>query len=107
MDCPPSVFSKVLDALQIRKRESWCLSEAEKEAGGDARRAVQVVVVKEHDRACFEEFVDMHFPGCQSFITDLVAIDSSPAQEPPTRPYPEVYLGGSVDLDGTSFGDYW
>lgn len=108
IDCRPSVFSKVLDALRMRKRESWSLNKAEKETGRSTRgTAQQAVVVEERDRACFEEFVDMYFPGCQSFITDLAVFAAAPAQGAPNQSSSGVYFGGSVDVDSTSFGDYW
>ena len=65
MDCSPSVFSKVLDVLRMRKRESWA-----GKAGANYCEAR--VAVKPADRAAFDEFVDMYFPGCESFIMDLV-----------------------------------
>ena len=101
IDCRPSVFSKVLDALRIRKRESWSLSDAEKEAGGDARGTAKVVTVEKHDRAGFGEFVDMHFPGCQSFITDIVVCDATQAKDEPTVPDPDMFGDGEYEVD------YW
>ena len=71
VDCSPSVFSKVLDVLRMRKRVAW---------GGGAGWAGMAggdlgfrVVVKAADRAAFETFVRMYFPGCESFIMDYVA----------------------------------
>lgn len=86
IDCRPSVFSKVLDALRMRKRESWSLSKARKESGwrGEAR----VVVVQEDDRACLGEFVDMYFPGCTSFIMDLVVLAGPEARTRRRSPSP-------------------
>lgn len=49
----------------MRKRAAW--GEA---GGGDA--GVRVVI-KAVDRAAFESFVGMYFPGCENFIMDLVA----------------------------------
>lgn len=65
MDCRPSVFSKVLDVLRMRKRAAW--GEA---GGGDA--GVRVVI-KAVNRADFDSSVGMYFPGCENFIMDLVA----------------------------------
>ncbi|CAN0201139.1 unnamed protein product [Ectocarpus sp. 4 AP-2014] len=64
-DCSPSVFSKVLDVLRMKKREAW--------AGDDKKMgAVALVTIKVADRAPFEQFVNMYFPGCESFIMDRV-----------------------------------
>lgn len=30
------------------------------------------VIVSKRERACFDEFVNMQFPGCEDFVTDLV-----------------------------------
>eukprot|EP00752_Nemacystus_decipiens_P009710 g8671.t1 len=65
MDCSPAVFGKVLDVLRMRKRASWASGFAHRE--GDVR-----VAVKAADRAAFEAFVDMYFPGCQGFIMNYV-----------------------------------
>lgn len=65
MDCSPSVFSKVLDVLRTRKR-------AARAGSGDANKmGSDRVVVKAPDRGCFDEFVGMHFPGCDNFVMDL------------------------------------
>eukprot|EP00903_Cladosiphon_okamuranus_P013730 g12783.t1 len=61
--CSPSVFSKVLDVLRIRKRASW--------TGGDGRPTARVAI-KAVERKPFEEFIDMQFPGCESFVTDCI-----------------------------------
>eukprot|EP00903_Cladosiphon_okamuranus_P014565 g13509.t1 len=66
MNCSPSVFSKVLDVLRMRERSAWDSSVAY------AERRVRVVV-KVADRAAFEEFVGMYFPGCDDFIMEHVA----------------------------------
>lgn len=67
VDCDPAVFSKVLDVLRMKKRAAWGVPRG----GGGAAESVPVVV-READRACFEEFVDKYFPGCEGFIMDLV-----------------------------------
>ncbi|CAN0446708.1 unnamed protein product, partial [Hapterophycus canaliculatus] len=64
-DCSPSVFSKILDVLRVRKRKAWASDDGR--GGNDAR-----VVVKAADRAAFEEFVDKSFTHHVSFIMDLV-----------------------------------
>ncbi|CAM9594817.1 unnamed protein product, partial [Scytosiphon promiscuus] len=64
-DCSPSVFSKVLDVLRIRKRMAWGSN------GGDGESDVRVVV-RAVDREPFEEFVHMYFTDQESFIMDLV-----------------------------------
>ncbi|CAM9178074.1 unnamed protein product, partial [Hapterophycus canaliculatus] len=66
IDCSPSVFSKVLDILRMRKRAAWAGS------GNADRMGSALVVVKATDRASFDKFVGMYFPGCENFITDLV-----------------------------------
>lgn len=66
-DCSPSVFSKVLDVLRVRKRAAWAGS------GGANGTASSRVVVKAADRESFNKFVEMYFPGCESFVMDLVA----------------------------------
>ncbi|CAM9189820.1 unnamed protein product [Scytosiphon promiscuus] len=67
MDCSPPAFSKVLDVLRMRKRAAWAGS------GGANRMGSARVVVKAADREAFDKFVGMYFPGCESFIMDLVA----------------------------------
>lgn len=66
-DCSPGIFSKVLDVLRMRKREGWS-GRAKKRK----REAVRVAV-KPSDRAAFETFVNMQFPGCEDFIMDCVS----------------------------------
>ena len=63
IDCSPSVFSKVLDVLRVRKRIEW--------AAAKPRPTVRVAV-KAVDREAFEEFVNMQFPGCESFVIDYI-----------------------------------
>ncbi|CAM9858962.1 unnamed protein product [Ectocarpus fasciculatus] len=64
-DCSPSVFSKVLDVLRMKKREAW--------AGDDNKMGSRVLVaIEAADRAPFEQFVNMYFPGCESFIMNSV-----------------------------------
>eukprot|EP00752_Nemacystus_decipiens_P018449 g16539.t1 len=71
IDCSPSVFSKVLDVLRVRKRVAWAPTDALQQPGGDLVR----VAVKAADREAFEEFVDKYFPGnLQSFVMDCVDI---------------------------------
>ncbi|CAM9726428.1 unnamed protein product [Ectocarpus fasciculatus] len=49
----------------MKKRGAW--------AGDDNKmKAAVLVAVKAHDRAPFEQFVNMYFPGCESFIMDGV-----------------------------------
>ena len=67
IDCSPSVFSKVLDVLRMKKRWGW-VGDGSKKSGAEVIR----VAVKAPDRASFEEFVHMYFPGCESFLTDHV-----------------------------------
>lgn len=71
IDCSASVFSKVLDVLRMRKRATWPAGKGR--GHGDAR-----IAVKPGDRAAFEEFVGMYFPGCEDFIMDYVA--NNPAE---------------------------
>ena len=67
VDCSPSVFCKVLDVLRMRKRSGWIGAGAKR-----SRTDTASVAVKASDRAPFEEFVHMYFPGCESFVTDHV-----------------------------------
>ncbi|CAM9741322.1 unnamed protein product [Scytosiphon promiscuus] len=64
-DCSPSVFSKILDVLRIRKRAGWA-SDEEKTTNR------VLVVVKAADRKEFEDFVHIYFTGHESFVMDLV-----------------------------------
>ncbi|CAM9656833.1 unnamed protein product [Ectocarpus sp. 13 AM-2016] len=68
IDCKPSVFSKVLDILRMAKRARW--------AGGEDLQGMNEtprVTIKAGDRLAFEEFVDMYFKGCESFIMEHVS----------------------------------
>ena len=69
IDCSPAVFSKVLDVLRMRKRSAW--------TGGKGVQMVRVAV-KAGDREAFEEFVNMQFPGCESFVMDYVDVLEKP-----------------------------
>ncbi|CAM9945042.1 unnamed protein product [Ectocarpus fasciculatus] len=60
-DCSPSVFSKVLDVLRMKKRVGW---------NGEEVKAR--VAVKATDREAFKQAVDMYFPGCERVILDHV-----------------------------------
>ncbi|CAM9679535.1 unnamed protein product [Ectocarpus sp. 4 AP-2014] len=68
IDCRPSVFSKVLDVLRMAKRGAW--------AGGENLQGVNEtrVTIRSADRAAFEEFMDMYFKGCESFIMAHVSL---------------------------------
>ncbi|CAM9260704.1 unnamed protein product [Ectocarpus sp. 8 AP-2014] len=71
-DCCPLVFSKVLDVLRMKKREAW--------AGDDKKVGAAVLVaIEAADRAPFEEFVNMYFPACKSFIMDSVKFLDGPS----------------------------
>ncbi|CAM9430464.1 unnamed protein product, partial [Ectocarpus sp. 13 AM-2016] len=55
----------------IKKREAW--------AGDDKKVGAAVLVaIKAADRAPFEKFVNMYFPGCESFIMDSVKFLNGP-----------------------------
>ncbi|CAM9194839.1 unnamed protein product, partial [Ectocarpus sp. 12 AP-2014] len=55
----------------IKKREAW--------AGDDKKVGAAVLVaIKAAHRAPFEKFVDMYFPGCESFIMDSVKFLDGP-----------------------------
>ncbi|CAM9747042.1 unnamed protein product [Ectocarpus sp. 6 AP-2014] len=71
IDCKPSVFSKVLDVLRIAKRAAWARSE-EGPVRNEKRRVKPRVTIKAGDRAAFEEFVDMYFPCCETFMMEHV-----------------------------------
>eukprot|EP00752_Nemacystus_decipiens_P008165 g7303.t1 len=67
VDCRPSCFSKVLDVLRMRKRAEWAGDDWKEGWGGFTR-----VGIKAADRGEFEQFVHIHFPGCERFIMDCV-----------------------------------
>ncbi|CBJ28926.1 hypothetical protein Esi_0124_0034 [Ectocarpus siliculosus] len=69
IDCKPSVFSKVLDVLRMAKRVRWADDE-KLEGMNETPR----VTIKAGDRFAFEEFVDMYFKGCESFIMEHVSL---------------------------------
>ncbi|CAB1119780.1 unnamed protein product [Ectocarpus sp. CCAP 1310/34] len=73
IDCRPAVFSKVLDVLRIAKRAAW--------AGGENLQGMKEtrVTIKPGDRVAFEEFVDMYFKGCESFIMAHVCLPGDEA----------------------------
>lgn len=73
IDCTPTAFAKLLDILRMRKRAGWASNEGQDGCGIQPVR----VIVREEDFADFTEFVDMYFPGCESFIMDLTG--QSPA----------------------------
>lgn len=74
----PSVFSKVLDVLRMRKRTAWAVDCARQGWSEPVR-----VGIKAADRAAFEQFVEMYFPGRQSFIMDCV--ESKEESLPPPK----------------------
>ncbi|CAM9716589.1 unnamed protein product, partial [Pylaiella littoralis] len=51
----------------MRKREAWGNDDE-----GQRGRGGTLIAVRGSDRAAFEEFVNMHFPGCESFLLDNV-----------------------------------
>lgn len=71
IDCKPSVFSKVLDVLRIRKRATWPPSEGGRMFGGVGDSA-PIVTLESADRVAFNDFVDTYFAGYESFINDIV-----------------------------------
>ncbi|CAN0490036.1 unnamed protein product, partial [Laminaria digitata] len=75
IDCDPTYFSKILDVLRMRKRASWRgKQEEEKEEKKEESSVVLPggVLVEETDAEAFGTAVNMYFPGCESFIMDLV-----------------------------------
>ena len=76
IDCDPTCFSKILDVLRMRKRASWSRGAAEEKQEGEDSCGCGVpagaVFIKEADGEVFGEVVNMYFPGCESFIMDLV-----------------------------------
>ncbi|CAN0425396.1 unnamed protein product [Ectocarpus fasciculatus] len=55
----------------MKKREAW--------AGDDNKVGAAVfVAIKAADRTPFEQFVNMYFPGCESFIMDSVTFLDGP-----------------------------
>lgn len=65
VDCDPACFSKLLDVLRLRKRATWAGNMDEICDG-------PLIAVKKSNREAFDALVDMYFPGCESFIMDLV-----------------------------------
>ena len=75
VDCNPTCFSKILDVLRMRKRASWSRGVAGGKQGEEEEYSgipSGAVLIKEADREVFDEAVNMYFPGCESFIMDLV-----------------------------------
>eukprot|EP00904_Undaria_pinnatifida_P000590 jgi/Undpi1/10531/HiC_scaffold_29.g12981.m1 len=92
IDCSPTCFSKILDVLRMRKRASWTRGGEGGEEGGkdgeeklgkkgewEGRREKEgalgglgAVLIKKADVGAFSEAVNRYFPGCESFITDMV-----------------------------------
>lgn len=75
IDCRRSCFSKILDVLRMRKRVGWAAGEGRDTDGGDGN--LVSVIVRDEDRGCFDEFVNTYFPGCESFVTDLVRLPNA------------------------------
>lgn len=69
VDCSPTVFFKILDVLRMRKREAW---DGRNNKKGKLPGQKVFVVIKAGDRTAFEKFVNMYFPGCESFVMDYV-----------------------------------
>ena len=74
IDCSPSIFSKVLDVLRVRKRARWSKQDSQKK---EAQMKLFRVVIAAGDRASFEEFVGMYFPDCEAFVMDWVKFEGS------------------------------
>lgn len=73
VDCDPICFSKVLDVLRLRKRAAWArVDESDKMAILEEASGAPLVTVKACDREAFDTLVNMYFPGCESFVTDLI-----------------------------------
>ncbi|CAN0326028.1 unnamed protein product, partial [Laminaria digitata] len=88
IDCNPACFSKILDVLRMRKRASWKRGTAgrgKQEEGEEEEESKEeegaeessnggsgAVLVKEYDVEALGDAVNMYFPGCEGFITDLV-----------------------------------
>ncbi|CAM9417510.1 unnamed protein product [Laminaria digitata] len=73
IDCNPICFSKILDVLRMRKRASWIHGAT---GGGEEEESRGVlpggVLIKQADAEAFDAAINMYFPGCESFIADLV-----------------------------------
>ena len=76
IDCCPSSFSKLLDVLRVRKRVGWFLR-GQLKKDSTSGTVAGCVVVPASDRVSFEEFVGMHFPGCEDFVMDVVEFQGS------------------------------
>ncbi|CAM9158203.1 unnamed protein product, partial [Laminaria digitata] len=84
IDCNPTCFAKILDVLRMRKRASWSRGatpekqEVGREKGdGEERNSVVLrggVLIKKAEEEVFSEAVNLYFPGCESFIMDLVQL---------------------------------
>ena len=73
IDSDPACFSKILDVLRMRKRASRSRGATpetqDEESGGVLPGGV---LIKEADVNVFCETVNVYFPGCESFIMDVV-----------------------------------
>ena len=74
IDCSPSIFSKVLDVLRMRKRAKWSKRDAQNMV---VEIKVIRVVIAAGDRTPFEQFAGMYFPGCEAFVRDSVEFEDS------------------------------
>ena len=75
IDCSPSVFSKVLDVLRMTKRATWYRRNAQRK--GTEVQDIRVVITA-GDRASFEEFVDVYFPGSdKALVMNWVTFEGS------------------------------
>ncbi|CAM9438483.1 unnamed protein product [Laminaria digitata] len=78
IDCSPICFSKILDVLRMRKRDSWSRGWTPEKQDGISGKCPGAVLVKQSDMKAFRTAVEMYFPGCESFILGLCSVYSIP-----------------------------
>ena len=79
IDCDPICFSKILDALRMRKRASWGRGVTPDKQEGDNGSCPGAISIKKNDLKAFRTAVQMYFPGCESFIMGLCSVYTTPA----------------------------
>ncbi len=72
VDCDPNCFSKILDVMRMRKRDSWTAGAERDDEGYGVTRWTVRIPVPEDDRRPFKEAVRAFFPGCEEYIMGLI-----------------------------------
>ncbi|CAM9724014.1 unnamed protein product [Laminaria digitata] len=79
IDCNPVCFSKILDVLRMRKRDSWSQGVTPEKQEGASGKCSGAILIKKADLKAFRIAVEMYFPGCESFIMGLCSVHTTPA----------------------------